>query len=299
MSTPLRIAAAQYPVSAPDDWSDVEGRLSSWVAEAAQAGAQLLVFPEYAALSLAALLPPAVRADLQAQLHALQALHADYLALHSRLAQRHGVHLLAGSYPVQVDGQFRNRAHLFTPGGASGWQDKWTMTRFETEHWGIQAGDALKVFDTALGRIGINICYDVEFPLLAHAQVEAGATMILAPSCTDTVAGYWRVRVGAQARALENQCAVIQAPLVGEAPWSPAVDVNVGAAGVYTPPDRGLPDDGLLAVGAWNRPQWLYADLDPTRLQAVRDDGQVFNHRDWTRQPGLGPSPSVRIEVLR
>lgn len=299
MNPNIRIAAAQFPVGEPRDWAEVEQQLGAWVAEAAGQGAQLLVFPEYAAMSLAALFPPAVRADLQAQLHSLQTLHTDYLALHARLAQQHGVHLLAGSYPVQVGTGFRNRAHLFAPSGASGWQDKWTMTRFETEQWGIGAGDRLKVFDTALGCIGISICYDIEFPLLARTQVEAGATLILAPSCTDTPAGYWRVRVGAQARALENQCAVVQAPLVGEAPWSPAVDVNVGAAGVYTPPDRGLPDNGVLASGEWNRAHWLYADLDPRRLDRVRADGQVFNHRDWPRQPGLAASPTVQVERLR
>jgi predicted amidohydrolase len=173
------------------------------------------------------------------------------------------------------------------------------MTRFEAEQWGVSVGDALKVFDTALGRIAINVCYDVEFPLLARAQVEAGAQLILAPSCTDTTAGYWRVRVGAQARALENQCVVVQAPLVGEAPWSASVDVNVGAAGVYTPPDRGLPDDGVLAKGTWNTAQWLHATVDARALAAVRRDGQVFNHRDWARQPGLGALPPVVVEDLR
>jgi predicted amidohydrolase len=107
------------------------------------------------------------------------------------------------------------------------------------------------------------------------------------------------VRVGAQARALENQCVVVQAPLVGTAPWSASIDVNVGAAGIYAPPDRGLPDDGVLAQGDWNAAQWLYADVDPARLDAVRRDGQVFNHRDWPRQPGLGAPVSVTIEDLR
>lgn len=301
MSALLRIAAAQYPVSEPADWQAVEAQLERWVVEAAGDGAQLLVFPEYAAMSLAALFPPAVRGDLQLQLQALQELHAGYQSLHRRLAQQYRLYILAGSFPLRVGAVYHNRAELFAPSGASGWQDKWTMTRFETEQWGISAGRQLKVFDTALGRIGINICYDVEFPLLARAQVEAGAELILAPSCTDTRAGYWRVRLGAQARALENQCVVVQAPLVGEAPWSPAVDLNVGAAGVYTPPDRGLPDHGVLAEGSWNQAQWLHAEIDPQRLLAVRADGQVFNHRDWSHQPGLaGPGTvPVEIETLR
>ena len=299
----LRIAAAQFPVLEPHYWAEVEHTLEHWFAQATEQGAQLLVFPEYAAMSLAALCPPAVKGHLQQELHAIQQFHADWLSLHARLAHQHQVHALAGSFPVQIgDGAsaaYRNRAHLFAPNGKSGWQDKWTMTRFETERWGISAGDTLKVFDTALGRIAVNICYDVEFPLLARMQVEAGAEIILAPSCTDTAAGYWRVRVGAQARALENQCVVVQAPLVGEAAWSACVDTNVGAAGIYTPPDRGLPDDGVLARGRWNAPHWLFAEIDPAKLAAVRADGQVFNHRDWVRQPGLGAAPAVVIEDLR
>ncbi|MGH8631400.1 MAG: nitrilase-related carbon-nitrogen hydrolase [Burkholderiales bacterium] len=158
------------------------------------------------------------------------------------------------------------------------------MTRFENERWFIRKGEGIKVFETQLGRIGINVCYDVEFPLIARAQADAGALVILAPSCTDTLAGYHRVRVGCQARALENQCFVVQAPTIGEARWSEAVDVNIGAAGIYTPPDRGMPDDGVLASGELNKPQWLYADLDLGALARVRTEGQVFNSSDWDKQ---------------
>lgn len=294
----IRIAAAQWPIFAPADWAALEGTLDRWVADAATQSAELLVFPEYGAMSLTGLFTAAIQQDLAAQLDALQALHAQWLALHARLARQHGVHILAGSYPVHDDGGYRNRAHLFAPSGAAGFQDKWTMTRFEREHWGISAGRMLKVFDTALGMIGISICYDIEFPMLTRAMVQAGAMLILAPSCTDAAAGYWRVRLGAQARALENQCVVVQSPLVGDARWSAAVDVNVGAAGVYSPPDRGLPDNGVFALGEWNTPQWLFADVDLSLLRRVRNDGQVLNHRDWASQPGLGVLPEVVIERL-
>lgn len=296
----LRIAAAQFPVTAARDWAALERLLDQWVGEAAAQGAELLVFPEYAAMLAAVFMPPVEPAkQLAAELAFVAGLHADWCALHAQLARRYRVHVLAGSGPVRVGTACRNRAVLSAPNGRQGAQDKWTMTRFESEQWGVSGGDTLKVFDTALGRLAVCICYDIEFPLLARAQVEAGATVLLAPSCTDTAAGYWRVRVGAQARALENQCLVVQSPLVGEAPWSASVDINVGAAGVHAPPDRGLPDDGVLAKGEWNRPQWLYAEIEPARLEAVRRDGQVFNHRDWSRQPGLGGLPEVLIEDLR
>jgi len=85
------------------------------------------------------------------------------------------------------------------------------------------------------------------------------------------------------------------APTVGEAPWSPAVDVNVGAAGVYAPPDRGLPDTGIIAEGALNGAQWLYADIDFTHTERVRRDGQVLNSRDWAEQEGLGRAERVQL----
>ncbi len=128
-------------------------------------------------------------------------------------------------------------------------QDKRAMTRFETERWGVAQGADPVVFDTPWGRIGISVCYDVEFPKHARTQVEAGAWLILAPSCTDTMHGFHRVCIGAAARAMENQCYVAITPTVGAAPWSGALDVNRGHAAVFGPVDRGFPEDGVLARG--------------------------------------------------
>lgn len=280
----MKIAAAQYPIDHLKDWHAFETKLSRWVAQAAGEGAQLLVLPEYGSMELASLFGPEVCADLALQIARMQERLAVWLVLHRELARRHQVYLLAASYPVREADGYVNRAHLFSPLGGLGWQDKLIMTRFENERWFIGAGREARVFDTALGRLAINVCYDSEFPLIARAQVEAGANLILVPSCTDTLAGYHRVRVGCQARALENQCVVVQAPTVGEAPWSEAVDVNVGAAGVFGPPDRGFPDDGVLALGELNVPGWVYAEVDLARVEQVRQAGQVFNHRDWARQ---------------
>lgn len=288
MSTSAFLAAtAAFPVSEPRSFTEVQDTIARWVAEAAQRGARLLVFPEYAAMSLAALFDENVRTDLSAQLDALQTLRDDYLALHERLAREHGVHILAGSFPWQTaPRRFHNRAWLCAPNGRSDYQDKQIMTRFEREQWAISSGDAAKVFDTELGRLGVAICYDSEFPLIVRSQIEAGAQLLLVPSCTDAAAGYHRVRVAAQARALESQCYALVSPLVGEAAWSPAVDVNVGAAGVYGPPDRGFPDDGVVAVGALNEPGWVYAAIDLDAVERVRANGQVLNHRHWSEQPG-------------
>ncbi|WP_439562176.1 carbon-nitrogen hydrolase family protein [Roseinatronobacter sp.] len=281
----MKIAAAAYPLDFLPDWAAYEHKLTDWVGRAVADGADLLVFPEYAAMELASLGGAAVAADLEAALLEVMSHHAAVSALHCRLAAQHGVHILGGSGPAMAAGARPvNRAVLYGPDGVIGHQDKQIMTRFEREEWDIVAGQGLKVFDTALGRIGIIICYDSEFPLLARALVDAGAEFLLAPSCTETLAGYTRVKVGAMARALENQCVTVHAPTVGPAPWCPAVDMNTGAAAIYGPPDLGFPETGIVAQTALNTPGWTCAEIDPDTIARVRRDGAVLNHAHWNEQ---------------
>jgi len=286
------IASCQYPVEFLTDWAHFERKLESLFQLASEQGAQLLVFPEYAAMELASLFPAEIYRSLSGQLEAIQDLLDNYLAVYRRLAERHGVYCLTGSFPVRVADGYRNRAYLIAPDGSIDFQEKMIMTRFENEQWGISPGVELKVFATALGTLAVNICYDSEFPLLARAQVEAGAELILAPSCTDTFAGYHRVKIGCQARALENQCHVVQASLVGEAEWSEAVDVNTGASAIYTPVDHGFPSNGILAIGELDQPGWVVATVQLAQARAIREHGQVFNHRDWPRQYAAARSVS-------
>lgn len=284
----VKLAAAQYDVSFLPDWQAYRYKLIYWVETAAAAGAKILLFPEYASMELASLFGEDVYSSLTKQLLALQTVHDDYIRLFQDLAQEHKCYIQAGSFPVAVEtGVYRNRAYLFYPDSITDYQDKLIMTRFENEQWLIGAGNGLKIFSTDYGKIAINVCYDSEFPMLARKQAEMGANLILVPSCTDTLAGYHRVKIGCQARALENQCYVAQACLVGNAPWSEAVDVNVGAAAIYTPVDRGFPDNGILAAGELNKVQWVYGELSLSDCARVREQGQVFNYRDWPLQMAL------------
>lgn len=285
----MRIATASYPVDVLDDWDTYAAKITEWVGRGAEAGADLLVFPEYGAMELATLAGPKVAADLEASLHAVSGLLPRVDRLHADLATAHGVHILAASAPAAYDlppGVARpvNRARLFSPGGGVGVQDKQIMTRFEAEEWDVVPGGPLQLFNTALGKIGILICYDAEFPLLGRALAEAD--IILVPSVTEAMTGYSRVRIGAQARALENQCITVMASVVGDAMWSPALETCVGAGGVFGPPDRGFPDTGVFAMGEINKPGWVYADVDLSAVADVRRDGGVLNRRDWRAQSG-------------
>jgi predicted amidohydrolase len=281
----VKIATAQYDIGFLENWSAYRSKIERWVTEAVGQNARILLFPEYGSMELASLFSKAVYSSLNQQLASLQSVLDDYIELYRSLAVKNGCTIQSGTFPVRMPaGDYRNRAYLFMPNGDVDYQDKLMMTRFENEQWLIKSGTELKCFDTEFGRIAINICYDSEFPMLARKQVEAGANLILVPSCTDTLAGYNRVKIGCQARALENQCFVVQSPTVGTAPWSEAVDINIGAAAVYTPVDRGFPDNGILAIGELNAVQWVYAEISLTACEKVRAEGQVFNYRDWPLQ---------------
>lgn len=293
----LKIAAAQYGIGEPYDFTAFADHVSQRVAAAVKVGAQVVVLPEYLALEAAATLGKDERSDFVRSLAGLQVHHEDYVELARETARRHSIYLVAGSFLLDVGGgRYRNRAYLAAPDGHIAWQDKLTLTGFEKGAGVIEPGDELKVFDTAFGRVGIDICYDIEFPLYARAQVEAGARMILVPSCTDTDAGANRVRVGCQARALENQVYVACAVTAGDALWSPALDVNVGSAAVYTPIDRGFPPDGVQ-VQATDDSEWAIAELDLDALDAFKREAQVANASDWLAQ--LRPAVvNARVESL-
>jgi predicted amidohydrolase len=278
----VRVAACAYPIEAVRDFATFAEKQAALVRTAVEHGARLLVFPEYASVELTAALPSESRGDLSRELRAIQTFGSPLETLYGGLAREEGVYILAPSFPVLVGADsFHNRALLHTPSGVHFTIDKRQMTRFEREDWGISGGDGGPVIETEFGVIGIAICYDSEFPLIVRRQVARGASIILVPSCTDTLAGYHRVALSCRARALENQCFVLQAPTVGDAPWSLALDHNHGSAAVFGPVDYGFASDGVIAQGALDAAGWVYADLDVDSLARVRETGQVTNHADW------------------
>lgn len=295
----MRLAAAAYPLDFLSNWTEYRAKLSDWVAKAALGGADLLVFPEYGAMELASLGGAAIAADLEAALNEVMRHQGAMIELHCELSHKHGVHILGASGPALGDGPRPfNRAVLYGPNGVIGHQDKQIMTRFEREEWDIAPGQGLRVFDTALGKLGILICYDSEFPLLARALVEAGAEILLVPSATEALAGYTRVKVGAMARALENQCVAVHAPTVGPAEWCPAVDLNTGAAAIYGPPDLGFPETGILAQTPLNTAGWAMADITLQAIAQVRRNGAVLNHAHWSEQEARISFPVERCKPL-
>ncbi|MEO0752276.1 MAG: carbon-nitrogen hydrolase family protein [Pseudomonadota bacterium] len=283
----MKIATAAYPLDPLDTWAAYTRKLEAWVNDAAGQGAQLLVFPEYGAMELATLAGAEVAADGEACLRAVSDMMPEVDALHTELAARYGVMICAGSAPVFDDAlgpRPVNRVRLFTPDGGVAHQDKQIMTRYERDEMDVVPGGPLAVFETKLARIGVLTCYDAEFPLLGRALTKA--EVILVPSCTEVLSGYWRVRIGAMARALEGQCVTVMASLVGPFEACPHADANTGMGGVFGPPDKGFPETGVLAQGVLNQPGWTCADVDLDAISEVREDGRVLGRTHWTEQLG-------------
>jgi predicted amidohydrolase len=296
MTNRVTIASAQYPITGHRDFASWQQHTEKWVADAVIRGGQLLLFPEYGAMELVSIFGEEIRNDIRRQITELDALKSDFCATFEKLAGKYGVIIVAPSIPVIEDGMKLNRAFVFSANGLAGYQDKFFMTRFENEHWGIEsAPKQLTVFEASWGKFGIQICYDVEFPLGSQKLCEAGAKLILAPSCTETIRGATRVHVGARARALENQAYTIVSQTVGNALWSPAVDVNYGQAAFYTTPDKNMPEEGIIATMPAQQEGWLIHDVDFSLIDDVRADGHVFNFRDQAKLSTILQEETIRV----
>ena len=297
MSRTLSIAAAQYPMSEFAGIGEYEAKITRWVEDAVSHGAELLVFPEYGSMELCSI--GGRGQDLFGSIDAVSDLIPEIDRVHGALAKKHGVTIVAGSAPQRrPDGRTMNVAHIFGSNGAKAHFDKIMPTPWERDPWKISGGRDLKVFDIGKAKVGLLICYDIEFPLLSRALAEAGADVILAPSNTETEWGYWRVRTGAVARALENQVYTVHSPVVGLAPFCAACPANTGAAGIFAPSDKGFPPGGVLALGEMNAAQWVYSTVDLDLMSQVRQSGGVQTFRHWPEQPGAGPLPAAQVIKL-
>lgn len=275
------IASASYPITEHAHFETWRAHVEQWVMDAVKQKAGLLLFPEYGAMELVSVFSDDIRQDIRRQVVALDSLKNEFCSVFSDLAKKYKVIIVAPSIPVIEAGRNINRVYVFSEKGLAGYQDKFFMTRFENEEWGIQSGTKnLTLFEASWATFGIQICYDVEFALGSHLLSSNGASLILAPSCTETIRGATRVHIGARARALENQVYTVVSQTVGNALWSPAVDVNYGFAACYATPDKDMPEEGIIATLPPQKEGWLIQELDFTKIQNVRDTGQVFNFQD-------------------
>jgi len=239
------------------------------VEQAAHAGARLVALPEL-------FFWRGPQAEEPAHAEPIPGPTADLCA---ELAARHRVHLVAGSLLERArDGRCFNTSLLFTADGSLVARYR-KIHLFDVEIAGQvsasesrtrEAGNEPVCVETALGRIGLAICYDLRFPELFRRLADAGAEIIVMPSAFTAPTGraHWHALV--RARAIENQCYLL-------------------APNQYGPTQHGFDDYGhSLIVDPWGEvlaeagdtgPEVVTAALDPGRLARVRRELPALRHR--------------------
>lgn len=198
----------------------------------------------------------------------------------SKLAISHNVNIISGSMPLVENDLLYNVSYLLHRNGKIDEYRKIHITPYEKRHHGMIGGNQLKVFDTDCGKIGILICYDVEFPELPRLLAEQGMKILFVPYLTDTQNAYTRVRACAQARAIENECYVAIAGCVGNLPGVNNMDIQFGQAAVFTPSDFSFPENATKAEATPNTEMTLITDVDLNHLKELHHYGAVQNLKD-------------------
>jgi len=251
MSSPAPLTLALWatnlatPLNGLAAWA---AHIEAKMAEAAVAGAKLLVMPEYACEAWLSFKPAGLAPSAEIAWLAGQAPAAlDQLR---PLPARHGVGLLAGTMPWAADGGFTNRAWLLLPDGRVVGQDKLCLTPGEQdpESWNLLPGDAVHVVEWEGLKLATLVCLDIELPALSAKLAPLIPDLILVPSMTGRLSGYSRVFSCAKARAVELLCAVAATGAVGRAPGTTQNPTNVSACALYLPCEPSLGMNGVLGA---------------------------------------------------
>ncbi|MBW7870203.1 MAG: bifunctional GNAT family N-acetyltransferase/carbon-nitrogen hydrolase family protein [Flavobacteriia bacterium] len=193
----------------------------------------------------------------------------------SEYAISYNVNIIAGSMPTVEDGQIFNTSYLLHRNGKTDSYQKIHITPNEQKYYGFTGGEKIKVFDTDCGKIGLLICYDVEFPELPRLLADQGMKILFVPYLTDTQNAYNRVRACAQARAIENECYVAITGCVGNLPGVSNMDIQFGQAAVFTPSDFSFPENAIKAEATPNTEMTIIADVDLMLLKDLHYNGSV------------------------
>lgn len=196
------------------------------------------------------------------------------------LAVSYNINIITGSMPELIDGELYNVGFLCKRDGDVQKYIKVHVTPDEERIWGLKGGDKISAFNTDCGRVGVLICYDIEFPELGRLLAQDGIDLLFVPFLTDTQNGYSRVRACAQARAIENECYVAIAGCVGNLPKVSNMDIQYAQSAVFTPCDFAFPSSGIKAESTPNSEMILIADVDLDLLKELHSFGAVTNLKD-------------------
>lgn len=196
------------------------------------------------------------------------------------LAIAYNINIITGGMPFLENDQLKNVGYLCRRDGSYEEYEKIHITPSELSSWGMVGGDEIKVLETDCGKIGVLICYDVEFPELPRLLADQGMQLLFVPFLTDTQNGYMRVRRCAQARAIENECYVSIAGCVGNLPRVNNMDIQYAQSAVFTPSDFAFPTNGVKTEATPNTEMTLIVDVDLNLLKELHNFGSVRNLKD-------------------
>lgn len=275
----IRVASVQMGLQQTHNAQSFFKRLDHLTATAADYGADFVCFPEHYTLQLLSgeetMLAPEKAIDrLTDYTDALKTTLSD-------LAKKHAINIIGGSHATRLsDGSTQNIAFVARRDGTLAEQAKLHPTPDERGVWHIGGGKGVSAIDTDCGPIGIQICYDSEFPELGRSHAAQGVGLIFVPYCTDTRHGHLRVRYCCHARTIENQCYVVTSGLVGMLSNVANLDMAYAQSAILTPSDLGFSRDGIAAEATANIEQVIVADLDMRALNSARIGGSVRNLAD-------------------
>ena len=185
------------------------------------------------------------------------------------------VWLLIGSLGLKTkdrDPRFANRSFLIGPdGGIVARYDKIHMfdvnlseTEIYRESSAYRPGSKAVVADTALGKIGMTVCYDVRFPRLYRKLAHAGAQIITVPAAFNHITGaaHWETLL--RARAIENGCFIL-------APAQTGFHLEAHGKGRRTHGhSMAISPWGDVLMDAGTEPGISYVDIDLSEVRSAR-----------------------------
>lgn len=249
-----RVTLALWAVNmaaAPRSLDEVAAGIDAKLGEAARAGAHFLVLPEYVSEQWLAFAPP----DLPEtdEVRWMGERGAELLETLRPLPARHGVALLAGTWPARRGAGWVNRAHLMLPDGRVVVQDKLQLTPAEIDPaaWMLDPGHEVGIVTWQGLRIAMLICLDIEQPALAAKLQGADLDLLLVPSMTTHASGHARVMSCAKARAVELMTTVAAVGCIGSAAVHPPRP-NTGGGAAYIPCEPSLGYVGTAVEALWS-----------------------------------------------
>jgi len=204
----MRVAVAQMEPMLAETERNLDTALER-LEEAAAAGAQLLVLPECA-------IPGYMFDSAEEALPYAEEIPGPTTEAFERECARLGVHAITGLLERDGDTLY-NAAILVGPDGLIGSYRKTHLPFLGVDRF-VTPGGEFKVFDTALGRIGLIICYDLRFPEVTRTLALQGADMVALPT-NFPMAAKLQCDVIAPARAAENRIYLLVANRVGKERW--------------------------------------------------------------------------------